>query len=168
MKTARRKDPHDGAHDGNRERSVRREHLMRRSQVRGSTRHTIASLLITGPESFFLNSISCQFHDMICLFSSEKDHYSISEREKRKKENQKRTRHRTSSHHITHHTHTHLPVLPLSVLFLMIPDELLIAFGDEPFMFLTCKLSEAHVTSEMLHSAFFSLCCWFVFPWVGA
>ena len=31
--------PHDGGHEGNRERTVRREHLVRRSQVRGSTRH---------------------------------------------------------------------------------------------------------------------------------
>ena len=27
-------------------------------------------------------------------------------------------------------------------MFLMIPDELLIAFGDETFMFLTCQLSK--------------------------
>ena len=38
----------------------------------------------------------------------------------------------------------------------MFPDELLIAFGDESYMFLTCQLSvQAHVTNELLHSAFF-------------
>ena len=37
--------PHDGTHDdGNRERTVRREHLMCQSQVRGSTRHADRSI----------------------------------------------------------------------------------------------------------------------------
>ena len=36
--------PHDGAHDGNRERTVRREHLVCQSQVRGSNRHVDGSI----------------------------------------------------------------------------------------------------------------------------
>ena len=43
--------PHDGAHERKRERTVRREHLMRRSQVRGSTRHTDRSISASMPVS---------------------------------------------------------------------------------------------------------------------
>ena len=39
----------------------------------------------------------------------------------------------------TRHTN---PNLPTSVVFLMIHDKLVIAFGDESFMFLTCQLSD--------------------------
>ena len=49
------------------------------------------------------------------------------EREKRKKEKekQKQTQNHTEPRYITSHTtHTHLPFLPLSVVFLMIPDNL--------------------------------------------
>ena len=43
-KTARRKRPHGGAHDGNRDRTVGREHLMRRLQFQGSTRRADSSI----------------------------------------------------------------------------------------------------------------------------
>ena len=56
------------------------------------------------------------------------------EREKRKKERETETEtdtepHRTTLHHNTHNIHTHLPFLPPSVVFLMIPYKLLIARG---------------------------------------
>ena len=71
-----------------------------------------------------------------------KNNYSISEREKRKKEKQKQNQ--TQNHVTSHHTpHMHLPVFPPSVVFLMIPGEMLISFGGEYFMFLTCQLSMA-------------------------
>ena len=77
-------------------------------------------------------------------------------REGEEKERGTETEPDTEPRHIT--PHTHLPFLPPSVVFLMIHDKLVIAFGDESFMFLTFQeLSEqAHVTNEMLHSAFFS------------
>ena len=56
----------------------------------------------------------------------------VGEERKKEKEKQKTDTesHRTTLHHIT--PHTHLPFLPPSVVFLLIPDKLLIAFGH-PF-----------------------------------
>ena len=69
------------------------------------------------------------------------EYYSMSEREK-EKERETETEPDTEPRRITSHTtHTHLPFLPPSVVFLMIPDELLITFGDESSKFLTCPLS---------------------------
>ena len=52
------------------------------------------------------------------------------ESEKREKERETDTDTDTEPRHITHTTHTHLPFLPPSAVFLMIPDNLRIAFGQ--------------------------------------
>ena len=56
------------------------------------------------------------------------------ERERRKKEKQKHTQ----NHVTSHTTHTHLPFLPSWAVSLMIPDNLLIAFGHSCLCLCCC------------------------------
>ena len=93
---------------------------------------TNANLLITRQESIFLKIIPYQLHYSVCRFRINKKNFTAYPRGEEK---DRETEPDSEPCHIT--PYTHLSFLPPSVVFLMIHDKLVIAFGDESFMFLT-------------------------------